>query len=315
MPREDQLRQLHVVVGIIADDDNRILIQQRSDGPFAGLWEYPGGKVETGESVGDALARELKEELGLGVQRTTPLITITHRYPDRVITLDTHSIDAHDGQVSGAEGQPIRWVDRAQLFDEPLLPADQPLTMAINLPHTYWSLDTTGGVATSIRQLESVLSRARLKTPHQPMISLNMTSDADAGGVRSVAQWCASHQIRLLLAGGPQVATWVDDLNAAGVQCPISTLSGARERPVTKNMLLGVSVRNAAELAIFDDVGADFGVFDPGPLRQHDVDSWTEFADVARGASVPLYANIKHGDVGLARQAGGQGVMRRISPD
>lgn len=104
-------REVLVAVGILLDEDGRVLITRRPDNVHqGGLWEFPGGKLETGESVIEALARELAEELGTCVEQSEPLLEIAHDYGDKRVRLLIHRVTAWSGEPFGAEGQPLAWV-------------------------------------------------------------------------------------------------------------------------------------------------------------------------------------------------------------
>lgn len=103
---------LQIVVAVIRDKNNQILIAQRAIKKHqGGKWEFPGGKVEKGESAQQALARELDEELGIQISVITPLIQLHHDYPDLTVFLDVYDVREWLGKAYGKEGQPIRWVD------------------------------------------------------------------------------------------------------------------------------------------------------------------------------------------------------------
>lgn len=124
--------RVHVAVGVIIDDHHNILLAFRSkDAHQGGLWEFPGGKVETGESVEDALARELLEELGLHVTASRPLIKITHDYTDKSVLLDVWWVDAFSGQPEGKEGQPIEWVAAKHIDNYNFPKASQAIVAAV----------------------------------------------------------------------------------------------------------------------------------------------------------------------------------------
>ncbi len=107
---------LHVAVGAIVDVDSRVLLTRRASSSHqGGLWEFPGGKVEPGEDVLQALARELEEELGITPTATEPLLEVRHDYGDRRVLLDVHLVRAYSGQPQPLEAQPMCWVAVAEL--------------------------------------------------------------------------------------------------------------------------------------------------------------------------------------------------------
>lgn len=119
-------RSVHVAVGILVDAAGRILITRRAAHAHqGGLWEFPGGKVEATESVYDALARELREELGTDIQRSEPFMTISHDYGDKQVLLDIHTVPEWQGEPRGVEGQPLAWVTTDALSDYAFPEANQ----------------------------------------------------------------------------------------------------------------------------------------------------------------------------------------------
>lgn len=111
-------RAVHVAVGVVLDSQQRILIALRSRQIHqGGLWEFPGGKVEAGETVQQALVRELSEELGIQAMEFSPLLEIQHDYSDKSVLLDVWWVNQFSGEAIGREGQPIRWVSADQLAD------------------------------------------------------------------------------------------------------------------------------------------------------------------------------------------------------
>ena len=114
----------------LIDADGRVLIAQRPQGKaMAGLWEFPGGKVESGERPELSLIRELKEELGIDVKEEclAPLTFASHLYPDFHLLMPLYVCRRWDGFVQGREGQKLRWVRPADLREYPMPPADEPL--------------------------------------------------------------------------------------------------------------------------------------------------------------------------------------------
>jgi 8-oxo-dGTP diphosphatase len=122
------MNHFHVAAGILCDSGGRVLITERlCDGPFNGLWEFPGGKIAPGESSLEALRRELAEELGIDITAMQPFMELHHEYPDRIVDLEFFLVSAWDGEPQGLEGQGLRWLLVAELDAEVLLPADAPV--------------------------------------------------------------------------------------------------------------------------------------------------------------------------------------------
>ena len=121
-------KRLHVAVGVIVDDHGQLLIAKRAAHLHqGGLWEFPGGKVDEGETIQQALRRELDEELGIQVTAFSPLVEIHHDYPDRHVLLDVWRVDGFDGVPHGREGQPLRWVAPADLIASEFPEANRPI--------------------------------------------------------------------------------------------------------------------------------------------------------------------------------------------
>jgi 8-oxo-dGTP diphosphatase len=114
----------------LVDPDGRVLLAQRPQGkPMAGLWEFPGGKVETGERPEETLIRELEEELGIVVKEAclAPLTFASHTYPEFHLLMPLYVCRVWDGTVTAKEGQGLAWVRPNRLRDYPMPPADVPL--------------------------------------------------------------------------------------------------------------------------------------------------------------------------------------------
>lgn len=107
---------VHVAVGVIFDSSGRICIAKRPPGKhLSGLWEFPGGKVEPGESTFQTLRRELEEELAIQILSSVPLIEVTFSYPEKQVLLDVHSVHEFSGIAEGRENQEIAWVEPKDL--------------------------------------------------------------------------------------------------------------------------------------------------------------------------------------------------------
>ncbi|ATZ72808.1 8-oxo-dGTP diphosphatase MutT [Idiomarina sp. X4] len=123
---------VHVAVGVIENSNGEIFIAQRlPEQHQGGKWEFPGGKVESDESVQEALVRELKEECGIDVTDMAPLTVIEHQYSDKRVLLDVWWILSYDGEATQLEGQKWCWVDKNQLDAFQFPDANQPIVDCI----------------------------------------------------------------------------------------------------------------------------------------------------------------------------------------
>ncbi|QAY94968.1 8-oxo-dGTP diphosphatase MutT [Methylovirgula ligni] len=128
------MKLLLVVAAALVDADGRVLIAQRPEGKqLAGLWEFPGGKLNEGERPEIALIRELKEELGIDVAETclAPLTFASHAYPEFHLLMPLYICRRWHGQVASRENQALKWVRPHNLRDYPMPPADAPLIPAL----------------------------------------------------------------------------------------------------------------------------------------------------------------------------------------
>ena len=124
------MKLLLVVACALIDADNRVLVTQRPEGKaLAGLWEFPGGKLEAGERPEPALIRELAEELGITVKEDciAPLTFASYAYPDFHLLMPLYICRRWEGSVMSREGQALKWVRPGKLRDLAMPPADEPL--------------------------------------------------------------------------------------------------------------------------------------------------------------------------------------------
>jgi 8-oxo-dGTP diphosphatase len=127
-------RQTHVAAGILLDSAGRVLVTERiGDHSFAGLWEFPGGKIEDGEESVSALNRELGEELGIEIVDQSLFMQIEHEYPGRSVSIDFYLIRHWRNMPEGRDGQALMWVLPKELAEDLLLPADAPVIEALRM--------------------------------------------------------------------------------------------------------------------------------------------------------------------------------------
>jgi 8-oxo-dGTP diphosphatase len=302
---------LHVAVGVVENGRREVLLTRRAvHADQGGLWEFPGGKVEIGESVADALARELNEELGIRVTMARPLIRVRHRYPNRDVLLDTWRVDAYQGEPVGREGQPLAWVSRQDLSHQPLPAANRAIVMAIQLPSVYLITgEPRDGVLNFFEQLQ------RLRESGIKLVQLRVNS-LGPGRVRGKlieesAILCRHYGARILLNGPTEE---VREHAVDGIHLNGDRLRNLDERPLRSGMLVAASCHNEGDVRLAARIGADFVVLSPVmQTTSHPgaaVLGWEAFNYLADSAPFPVYAlgGLSPQDLSEAYRHGAQGV-------
>lgn len=303
----DQVKRLDVAVGVIVNQDGRILITRRAGSAHqGGLWEFPGGKVEQGESVTDALSRELKEELNIVVQKSRPLIQVRHDYPDLKVLLDVWTVTQFSGTAKPCEGQPMQWVESAQLSEFAFPEANQPIITAVLLPDQYAIISGTT-VEEIISRLECLLNKGlklfqlRCKSlPEQQMAVV----------LERTQRLCNQHQADLLLNSA--LMKTFDDATAS-LHLTSRDLTKLTARPIGVK-LLAASCHNCDELLAAEQLGVDFAVLSPVQATTSHPGAaplgWQRFTCMLEQVNMPVYAlgGMKAEDLRAAQFSGGQGI-------
>ena len=302
-------KQVEVVAGVITDARGRILLARRTEGrDLAGLWEFPGGKREPGESPEAALARELHEELGIEVEIGAPLIAVPQRYPHKRLRLDVRHIRAWHGSAKGHEGQALAWVPTARLSSYPMPPADIPVVAALLQPDRYLvTPDPVGDDRVWLRALERALRsgvrRVQLRArDHRPVDWERLAEEA--------AVLCRQAGADVLVNGDVALAAKL----GTGVHLQAGQLRRFSSRPLPGGQPVAASCHDAEELAMAEALDCDFAVL--GPVRATASHpgaptlGWEGFAALREGVSLPLYAigGMNPDDIGASRQHGAQGI-------
>ena len=302
---------IHVVAGVLHDDRGRVLIAQRPPGKhLAGLWEFPGGKCEAGEAPVDALARELREELGIVVESARPLIAIPYRYPEQDVLLDVWHVAAWSGRPHPHEGQALAWIDVSDLDRVPMPPADRPAIAALRLPDR--CLITPDVAPGSTHELLAGIERACRRGVRMVQLRLPRWSPGEiACAVREARPLCDAHDAHLLLNGDHRLAMV---LGADGAHLPARVAAEFTERPIPADRWLGVSCHDATELLHAVRIGADFAMLSPVFATPTHPDAnplgWDGFADLVAHSPIPVYAlgGLETEDIDAAQMAGAQGI-------
>ncbi len=301
-----------VVAAVLTRPDGEVLLAARPEGKvYAGYWEFPGGKVEAGESLQAALARELKEELGIEGIRATRWITKVFTYPHATVRLNFFRVWDWDGEPHPHEGQTFAWLNLtsdnpAHHSVEPLLPANFPILKALQLPPVYGiSYAKSLGREVFLQRLDAALDKG-LK-----LIQIRDKELPEAERLelaREVVKHAKPHAAHVLVNGTLELARAA---GAHGVHLDSGALMNLESRPDCK--WVGASCHHAAELAHAASI-ADFAMLSPVlPTASHPGEpslGWAAFAQLAAQSPIPVYAlgGVNWPDVDTAREHGAHGI-------
>lgn len=304
------MKRIHVAAAVIRDESGKILIARRADNQHqGGLWEFPGGKVEEGELVQVALARELHEELGIVVTTARPLIKIQHDYPDKQVLLDVWEVSAFTGDAQGLEGQPLKWVSARELANYDFPEANKPIVAAARLPSEYMitpeGLETPELLRGMQKAIAGGIKLVQLRAPngYDPQYR---DLAVDAVGL------CAG-KAQLMLKGPLE---WLGDFPAAGWHLTAKQLRklAAAGRPFPTDRWLAASCHDAEELSLAEQMGVDFVTLSPvQPTLTHpDAQplGWEKASQLIAGFSKPVFllGGVGSDDRQRAWETGAQGV-------
>ena len=281
---------VHVAAGVLQNTKGEVLLAQRALGSHqGGLWEFPGGKIESGEQAEETLQRELEEELGVQLKQYRPLIRVSHRYEDRKVILYTWLVSQWQGEPYGREGQSLSWVLPAELPDWPMPEADKPILLALDLPDRY--LITPPSVNDPdlfLRQLRKALTSGvsllqfRVFGLEEPQL-VNLALESRL--------LCEEQGVRMLLNGPVGLAR---KIGAHGVHLDRRRLAAFDTLGDLTGLLLAASCHNAQELRQAQGCGIDFAVLSPVlPTQSHPdakILGWKVFSDLCAHVSMPVYA-------------------------
>lgn len=303
--------EIHVVAAVLEDTGKHILLCQRPAGKsMAGKWEFPGGKIEAGETPAQALQRELREELGLELRHARQLMKLAHDYPERRVRLDVWRVTAYTGVPKPLENQPLAWVPAGELHRWDLLAADAPIVTALRLPDRYLvTPEPDANHAQFLSKLERTLaSGIRLLQFRAPTLQ----EAAYAKLAKQVIAACRAGGARVLLNAPPKLAL---ELNADGVHFNAARLRALSQPPVFPDKFwFAVSCHDQHEIDHARRVNADFIVLGPvRPTASHPARpamGWTKFEQLATQAGMPVFAigGMMVADLERAWLSGGQGI-------
>jgi len=283
---------IHVACGALRDADGRVLIVERPAGKIAALkWEFPGGKIEPGETPREALVRELQEEIGIVAHTCRPLILFTHEYKERIVTLHTWLITGWDGELEAREDQRFSWQapDATHALD--VLPTVDPILRALQLPEDYVFTPPDAG-ADRIRA-------GIPKLPRGALLRLRLPSLDDAAYetlAASLRRSIAAAGLRLVLDRDEPMARRVGAAGLHYSQARLATVPPSRDGAESSSprLLRFASCHDVESLREAERVGLDGVVLGSvAPTATHPggaILGWKGFAALAAQSNLPAYA-------------------------
>jgi 8-oxo-dGTP diphosphatase len=299
---------VEVSAAVLQRPDGTFLLAQRpADKIWAGYWEFPGGKVEPGETAREALVRELREELGIAVQTAYPWLTRLFTYPHATVRLTFFRVTAWTGELHAHEAQQFAWQQPGEANAEPLLPANAPVLRALALPTLYGisnvaELGLERFMASLQTRLDGGLKLIQLRERSLPRDALHSLA-------RQVVALAHARDAKVLINSDVALAQAV---GADGVHLTASQLAGLSERPCLD--WCAASCHSAEELRRAEMLGCDFVALSPVlPTQSHPGAphlGWEKFAAMAAGSSIPVYAlgGLRLGDMQAAWRQGAHGI-------
>ncbi len=299
---------VEVAVAVLIRPDGHVLLARRPVGKvYAGYWEFPGGKIEPGESVHDALVREIREELAIEIQHAHPWITQVFTYPHATVRLHFHRVLAWRGEPHPVEHDGLSWERPDSVGVAPMLPANGPVLKALLLPNEY-AISQAAALG-----VERFLGKLRTRLDQ----GLRLVQVREPGFSRSELASLASKVIRLAHPAGARALVNGDiavarEIGADGVHLSARQVALARERPDLP--LVGASCHSAGELRAAERVGADFAVL--GPVRRTPSHpdrapiGWDGLREAVHGSAISVFAlgGVDRGDMSAAWACGAHGV-------
>ena len=299
---------VRVAAAVILRPDGDVLLAQRPLGKvYAGYWEFPGGKLEPGETPRAALDRELHEELGLTVVRASPWLVQRYVYPHAHVELHFFRVLEWRGEPHGHDNQAFAWQTPGRFGVTPLLPANTLVLRALLLPPVY-GITMAGTLGEN-----AFLARAEAALANGLKLVQFREKDWDESRQRALCTALVAradaHGAQVLLNGSVENArAW----GCAGVHWTSAALAAASGRP--QGVLCAASCHSAAELARAGELGLDFAVLGPvrpTPTHPNAVPlGWSGFAGIAVDTMLPVFAlgGLVRADLGAAIAHGAHGI-------
>lgn len=302
------IKKVEVAAAVIERPDGSFLLGRRPpNGIYAGWWEFPGGKVEAGETPHQALVRELQEELGIDVECAYPWIMREHAYEHAHVRLHFFRVTEWSGELRDLQHDQLSWQTADDVFVSPVLPANAPVFAGLRLPMQYGITHAAEiGVSAQLEQLQRALARGlRLVQLREATLPV----DERERFVTTAVEMCRAQGARVLVNGDVELAR---QSRADGVHFSSAQLLALDARPGFE--LVAASCHTAAELAKAAQLELDFvAVGTVQPTLSHPgrpALGWDGFADLIRDYPLPVFAlgGLSPRDLESARRNGAHGI-------
>ena len=277
-----------VAVAVFIKPDGSFLLSSRPEGkPYPGYWEFPGGKIESGESVLQALKRELMEELNVAITNATPWFSFMMVYTHATVRLNCWRVTAWQGEMRAMEGQQFHWQRLNALTVMPTLPGCVPIFRALALPQIYAITNADEmGIDAYLRGLEHALEKGlKLIQVREKKMPPQMFSQF----ARQVVLCAHAHGARVLVNGDVELAR---EIGADGVHLTALQLHQCTSRPDAA--MVGASTHSREEIERAGELKLDFAVLGAvKPTLTHPNQTpigWEKFAAIVEAAPLPVYA-------------------------
>ena len=302
---------VRVAAAVLLRPDGQVLLAQRPEGkPYAGYWEFPGGKLEPGETPRHALDRELHEELGIVVRRASPWLVQEFVYPHAHVELNFFRVFEWEGELTSHDGQAFAWQTPGDYNVAPLLPANTRILAALDLPLVYGitCAEDSGEeafLARAYRAFEGGLRLVQVRDKTWPL-------ERRMAFARALVPVAHRFGARVLWNGTVEEAR---EAGCDGVHWTAALLGEASSRP--GDLLVAASCHTREEMRDAGALDLDFAVL--GPVEATPTHpfatplGWTEFARMAQATRVPLFAlgGLAPSDLRTAIDAGAHGIAAR----
>ncbi len=299
---------IEVAAAVLVRPDGHFLLTSRPEGkPYAGYWEFPGGKIEKNESVLQALERELQEELGIQIEQASPWITQIYAYQHATVRLHFYRVFSWHGDPTGCEGQQLSWQAPDNVAVSPLLPANQPIIRSLFLPAIY-AITQASELGDSI-MLQKIELAAQQGLKLLQVREKSMNKEQLKQFIDEIIKRTKPYQMKVLVNGDIAL---MHEVGADGVHLTTSQLMDLTARPDVP--WCAASCHNIEELYQAQQLGLDFVVLGPVlPTKSHPGTfelGWRKFSSMIREYPLPVYAlgGMTQADLPFAVELGAHGI-------